>query len=145
MSTEENKELIRRFAECWNQGSLALIEEFIATDFIQHDPQRPDIRSREDYKRWYAETHSLFPDLYITVEDLVAEADRVVARWTFRGTNTGDFETPAPSPATGKQVTVSGVDIFRLAGGKIVEAWFHEDTMGMMQQLGFLPVPEQAS
>jgi steroid delta-isomerase-like uncharacterized protein len=145
MSTEENKELLRRLTEGWNQGNLTLIEELIAPDFINHDPHRPDVRSRENYQHWVSESRSLFPDLHITVEDLVAEADKVAVRWTFRGTNTGDFETPTPSPATGKQVTVSGIDIYRFAGGKIVEEWFQEDTIGMMQQLGFLPVQEQAS
>ena len=145
MSTEDNKELLCRLTECWNQGNLTLIEELIAPDFILHDPHRPDVRSRENYQHWVTESRSLFPDLHITVEDLVAEAGKVAVRWTFRGTNTGDFETPTPSPATGKQVTVSGIDIYHFAGGKIVEEWFQEETMGMMQQLGFLPVPEQAS
>jgi steroid delta-isomerase-like uncharacterized protein len=145
MSTEDNKELLGRLTECWNQGNVALLEQLLAPDFIHHDPDRPDVRSREDYKRWLAESHSLFPDFHITVEDQVAEADKVAGRWTFRGTNTGAFETPAPLPATGKQVSVSGMSIFRFAAGKIVEEWFQEDTMGLMQQLGFLPVPEPAS
>jgi|SRR6266566_2195160 steroid delta-isomerase-like uncharacterized protein len=145
MSTENNKELLRRFTECWNQGNLALIEEFLAPDFIHHDPDRPDVRSREDYKRWFAESHHLFPGLHLTIEDLIAEVDKVVARWTFRGTNTGDFETPTPSPATGKQIITTGINIFLIKDGRIAEEWFQEDTMGMMQQLGFLPVPEQVS
>lgn len=74
---------------------------------------------------------------------MVAEADKVTGRWTFRGTNTGDFELPVPSPATGKQVSVTGMNIFRFTGGKIVEEWLQEDTMGMLQQLGFMPAPEQ--
>ena len=145
MSTEDNKELARRHAECWNQGNDAFIEELLAPDFIHHNPERPDVRSREDYKRWFADSLLLFPDLHITVEDQVAEADTVAGRWTFRGTNTGDFEIPAPAPATGKQVTVSGMSIFRFAGGKIVEEWIQEDTMGLLQQLGFMPAAEQAS
>lgn len=144
-STEANKELFYRLSECWNQGTVTLLENILASNYIHHDPDRPDVRSREDYKRWLTESHSLFPDLHLTVEDLVAEADKVVTRWTFRGTNTGDFETPTPSPATGKQVTVSGMNIFRFAEGKIVEEWFQEDTMGMLQQLGFIPTAEQES
>ena len=145
MSTEDNKELLHRLNECRNQGNVALLEELLAPDFIHHDPGRPDVRSREDYKRWLAESHHLFPDLHITGEDLVAEVDKVATRWTFRGTNTGDFELPAPAPATGKQVSFSGMNIFRFAEGKIVEEWFQEDTMGMLQQLGFMPAAEQAS
>jgi steroid delta-isomerase-like uncharacterized protein len=144
MSTEDNKELLRCLTECWNQGNVALLEEILAPDFIHHDPDRPDIRSREDYKRWLAESHSLFPDLHITVEDQVAAADKVAGRWTFRGTNTGAFEMPTLLPATGKQVSVSGMNIFRFAAGKVVEEWFQEDSMGMMQQLGFMPAAEQA-
>ncbi len=145
MSIEDNKELARRHEECWNQGNAALLEELLAPDFIHHDPDNPDVRNREDYKRWFAETHRLFPDFHITVEIVVAEADKVAGRWTWRGTNTGDFELPAPAPATGKQVSVSGMNIFRFAGGKIVEEWLQEDTMGMLQQLGLMPTPGQAS
>jgi predicted ester cyclase len=65
-----------------------------------------------------------------------------VTRWTFHGTNTGDFETPAPLPATGKKVAFTGTNIYRFAGGKIVEEWFLEDTMGLLRQLGFMPAEE---
>jgi steroid delta-isomerase-like uncharacterized protein len=145
MATEDNKELLHRLTECWNQGNVALLEEVLAPDFIHHDPDRPDVRSREDYKRWFAESYHLFPDFHVTVEIVVAEGDYVASRWTWSGTNTGDFEGPAPAPATGKQVSVSGMNILRFAGGKIVEEWFQEDTMGMLQQLGFMPAAEQAS
>jgi steroid delta-isomerase-like uncharacterized protein len=142
MSTENNMELLVRLNECWNQGNVAPLDEILATDYIHHDPDRPDVRSREDYKRWVTESHSLFPDLQIIGEDQVAEADKVATRWTFHGTNNGDFETPAPLPATGKQVAFTGMNIYRFAGGKIVEEWFQEDTMGMLQQLGFMPTEE---
>ena len=142
MSIEDNKQLARQHSEGWNQGNFALIEEILAPDFIHHDPDRPDVRSREDYKRWFAESRSLFPDLHITTDIQVAEGDYVAGRWTLRGTNTGDFELPAPAPATGKQVSVSGMSIFRFSGGKIVEEWLQEDTMGLLQQLGFMPAAE---
>jgi steroid delta-isomerase-like uncharacterized protein len=143
MSTEDNKELARRHTEAWNQGNIALIEEILAPDFIHYDPDRPDVRSREDYQRWFAESRSLFPDLHITTDIQIAEGDYMAGRWTFRGTNTGDFELPTSAPATGKQVTVSGMTIFRFSGGKIVEEWLQEDTMGLLQQLGFMPAPQQ--
>ena len=76
MSTEDNKEFLNRLNECWNQGNVALLEELLAPDFIHHDPDRPDVRSREDYKRWFAESHRLFPDLHITVEIVIAEVDK---------------------------------------------------------------------
>ena len=142
MSTEDNMDLLVRLNECWNQGNVAPLDEILASDYIHHDPGRPDVRSREDYKRWLAESHNLFPDLQIIGEDQVAEGDKVVTRWTFNGTNTGDFETPAPLPATGRKVAFMGMNIYRFAGGKIVEEWFLEDTMGMLQQLGFMPEAE---
>ena len=142
MSIEHNKELARRHTECWNQGNVAPLEELLAPDFIHHNPANPHVRSRKDYKRWFTESHRLFPDFHITVEIAVAEGDYGAGRWTWSGTNTGDFESPAPAPATGKQVSVSGMNIFRFAGGKIVEEWLQEDTMGMLQQLGFMPSQE---
>ena len=142
MSIEDKMELARRHEECWNQGNAPLLEELLAPDFIRHDPAHPDVRSREDYIRWFAESHRLFPDFHITVEVVVAEADKVASYWTWHGTNTGNFELPTPAPATGKQVSVSGMNILRFAGGKIVEEWFQEDTMGMLQQLGFMPEAE---
>ena len=75
MSTEENKELHNRLTECWNQGNVAPLDEILAPDYMHHDPDRPDVRSREDYKRWVAESHSLFPDLQIIGEDQVAEIE----------------------------------------------------------------------
>ena len=139
MSIEDNKEPARRHTACWNQGNVALLEELLAPDFIHHNPDNPDVRSREDYKRWFTESHRLFPDFQITVEIAVAEGDYGAGRWSWSGTNTGDFESPTPAPATGKQVSVSGMNIFRFARGKIVEEWLQEDTMGMLRQLGFMP------
>lgn len=146
MSTEENKVTVRRtIEEGWNQGSVAVFDELNAPAFINHDPGTPDVRSKEDYKRWVTETRSAFPNLQITIEDLVAEEDQVAMRLTFRGTHTGDLVTPIPLPATGKQITISGITIVRLAGGKAVEVWSQEDTMGFLQQLGVIPAPGQAS
>ena len=83
-----------------------------------------------------------FPDLHFTVEDLIAEGDKVVARLTVRGTQQGAF---MGIPPTGKHVTVTGIDINRLAGGKSVEHWLNMDTLGLLQQLGVIPAPGQAS
>ena len=80
MSIEDNKQLARQHSEGWNQGNFALIEEILAPDFIHHDPDRPDVRSREDYKRWFAESRSLFPDLHITNDIQVAEVDQLSHR-----------------------------------------------------------------
>ena len=146
MSTEENKAIVRRaIEEGWNQGHVAVFDELNARNFIYHDPGAPDVRTTEDYKRFAIESRNAFPDLHFTIEDLIAEGEQVVMRWTFRGTHTGELVTPMPLPATGKQVTVPGITIVHLAGEKGVEAWSQEDTLGFLQQLGVVPTPGQAS
>jgi predicted ester cyclase len=142
MSTEENKAIVRRaIEEGWNRGHVAVFDELNAPNFINHDPGAPGVRTKEDYKRWVTESLSAFPNFHMTIEDLIAEGDRVAMRWTFRGTNTGALVTPMPLPATGKQVTGSGVTIIRLVGEKAVEVWSQGDTLGFLQQLGVIPVP----
>jgi predicted ester cyclase len=124
MSTEENKANIRRWTdEGWNQRNWAIFDEVAAPNWTFHDPGFPQVHSLEDYKRTATEVCIAFPDLHVTIDDLIAEGDKVVARFTVRGTNIGDFVTPMPLPATGKQVSVSGIAIIRFAGGKEVEAW----------------------
>ncbi len=146
MSTEDNKASVRRFVEeGWNQRNLALFDELTAPNFIHHDPDFPNVRTREDYKQWFTENRNAFPDFQLTIDDMIAEGDQVATRWTFRGTNTGDIVTPMPLPATGKQVTVSGITVSRFAGSQVVENWQQGDTMGFMQQLGVIPAPGQAS
>ena len=146
MSTEDNKALIRRLIEeVWNQGNLAVFDELYAPDFLFHDPGLPQVRTREEDKRWITETLNIFPDLHITIEDLIAEGDQVVVRMTGRGTNTGDILAPSPHPATGKQVTMTGIAIARISNDQFVEIWHQVDWLGMFQQLGVIPTPGQAS
>ncbi len=144
MSIEGNKAALRRvFEEVWNQGKVALIDELFAPNFLYHAPEDPDVRTLEDYKRYITEHHSTFPDLHFTIEDIIAEGEQVVVRYTVHGTNTGDFVLPEMRiPATGKQGTVMGIYIARMASGKVVEVWEQMDTLGMFQQLGLIPVPE---
>ena len=146
MSTEENKAIVRRaIEEVWNQGNVELADELYAPNVRFQNPGVADVRTLADFKRWVTAFRSAFPDGYTTIEDLITEGDQVVLRYTFRGTNTGDFVTPMPLPATGKQVTVSGISIVRIAGGKAVESWNQADYLGFMQQLGVIPAPGQAS
>ncbi len=144
MSTEDNKTTVRRLIEeGWNQGKLAVFDELAAPNWIHQDPLRPHVRTREDFKRHVAETRSAFPDLHLTMEDVIAEEDKVVVRWMRRGTRTGDFVTPTIHlPATGKQVAVTGITIFRMASGKVVETWNQPGSLGLYQQLGLIPVPQ---
>ncbi len=146
MSTEDNKASMRRsIEEGVNQGNIAVFDELCAPNWVYHDPANPGVRTLEDYKRFVTETRSAFPDFQMTIEDLIAEGDKVVVRGTIRGTNTGDIETPMHIPATGKPITITGISIVRFAGGKAVEVWNQGDSLGLLQQLGLIPVPGQAS
>lgn len=109
------------------------VDEFFATEFVAHGPSvgiRPDVTGT---KQWTAAIMKAFPDYYVTVEDQFSEGDKVVTRWTARGTHKGEFQGIRP---TGKRLTVTGITISRYAGGKIVESWAEWDTQDMMQQLG---------
>ena len=146
MSTEENKALVRRaIEEVWNQGNVALADELYAPNIRFQNPGAADVRTLEDFKRLVTALRSPFPDGHMTIEDMIAEGDQVVSRYTFRGTNTADFVAPMPLPATGKQVTMTGIAIARLAGGKVVEVLDMGDNLGLLQQLGVVPAPGQAS
>lgn len=144
MSTVDNKTAVRRLIEeGWNQGQVAVFDELCASDWIHHDPSQPHVRTREDFKRNVTQTRSAFPDLHFTIEDLIAEGEQVALRWMRLGTHTGDFVTPTMHlPATGKQVSVTGITIFRVASGKVVETWNQSDRLGLYQQLGLIPVPQ---
>jgi steroid delta-isomerase-like uncharacterized protein len=135
MSTEQNKALVHRFFE---EFSTTIVDELYVADYIHHDPGLPPEmqRGRDAYKQLVTMFRTGFPDIKVTVEDLVAEGEKVVARWTWRGTNQGEFQG---MPPTGKQVTGSGISIHRLASGKFAEAWVNFDTLGMLQQLGVIP------
>ena len=137
MSTEENKALLRRvYEEIYNQRNLAVIDELAVPNFVFHNASMA-IQGLEAYKQFVSMFFSAFPDSHFTVEDMIAEGDRVVVRHTFRGTHKGDF---MGIPPTGKQVTVTGISLSRLANGKGVEAWFNGDDLGLMQQLGVIPM-----
>ena len=145
MSAEENKALVRRLIEeVWNQGHLAVFDELYAPDFLFHDPGLPHVRTREEDKHWIVGILDAFPDFHITLDDVIADGDQVVVRLTARGTNTGDIVAPRPHPATGKQVTITGIAIARIANGQFVEIWHQVDWLGMFQQLGLIPAPGQA-
>ena len=142
MSTEENKAAIRRLAEEFNQGNLAVVDESFAPDFVYHDPANPTVHSRQDYKQWLTQFLAAFPDAHFSLEDMLAEEDKVAYRYTLRGTQSGSWRGAAP---TGKPITVTSINIARLTDGKIVEGWQNSDALGLVQQLGLIPTPGQAS
>ena len=137
MSAEELKAIFRRvFEEVYNQGKLNVADEIYAADYVLHNPASPEIRGPEALKQFFAMYRAAFPDLHYTVEDLIAEGDKVVARWTATGTHQGEL---MGIPPTGKQVVVTGISIVRITGGKIVEDDSNHDALGMLQQLGVIP------
>ena len=139
MSTEDNKALARRvYEETINQRNLAVLDELYVPDCVYHAPSRT-IQGVEALKQALWMYFTAFPDMRIAIEDMIAEGDRVVIRFTYRGTHKGDL---MGIPPTGKQVTVTGIDIMRIANGKILEEWINND---LMQQLGVTSTPEQAS
>jgi ketosteroid isomerase-like protein len=136
--SEQNKTNVRRlFEELWSKGNLSVADELIAPTHEHHDPSMPDLgRGPEAEKKRVTLYRNAFPDLRFTIEDVIAEGETVMARYSVRGTHKGDLSGIAP---TGKQATVSGMSIVRFAGGKMVEGWANWDALGLMQQLGVVP------
>ncbi|TET40562.1 MAG: ester cyclase [Dehalococcoidia bacterium] len=135
MSIEENNAIARRWNdEIYDKGSLAAIDELFATNFVWHYAPPGVAPDREGYKQEnVTNLRASFADIQCTIEDMVAEEDKVAVRWTWHGTHTGEFWGIAP---TGKQVTITGINVLRIVGGKIVEEWGESDFLGFMQQLG---------
>jgi len=142
MSESDNKAIIRRFVEeGLNKRNAALIDEVYSTDYVGHDPDRPAPRRFEDLKQGMVGLlGKVFPDAQYSIDGLFAEDDTVVWHWTFRATHQGEL---MGIPPTGKVVNFSGVNIFRMMDGKVVEDWVYRNTIGMMQQLGAMPAPGQ--
>jgi steroid delta-isomerase-like uncharacterized protein len=136
MSIEDNKAVVRRFYG-ESVHNPALMDELLAPNYVLHLPGGPSISGIEPAKQLMIAYTTGFPDLQLTTEDLIGEGDRVAIRNTWHGTHQGIFQG---IPATGKQVTFTGSDVFRLVDGKIAEQWADLDTLGLMQQLGVLPV-----
>jgi len=135
--SKENKAVVRGYLEqVWNEGRVELFERFYAQDVVGHNGSvATDAKSM---KEGLAMIRSAIPDINIALDDELAVEDKVVARYTISGTHQGEL---LGIPATGKQIVWSGITIFRLAGGKIVEYWLQTDNMGLMQQLGAIPAP----
>jgi steroid delta-isomerase-like uncharacterized protein len=135
--SEQNKMLVRRvLEEVWNRGNFAVVDELIARDYVGHSSI--ETRGAQGYKQFFVAQRKAFPDIQYTVEDQVAEGDRVVTRWKARGTHRGEL---MGIPPTGKQGAVTGITIFRIVGGNVVECWTNVDELGMLQQLGVIPAP----
>jgi steroid delta-isomerase-like uncharacterized protein len=135
--SEQNKAIARRgFEEIWGKGGFAVLDEIYAPNVVLHDPAAPGIQGHEGIKQLVTMNRGGFPDLRFTIEDQIAEGDKVVTRWMAGGTHQAEFNG---IPATGTKASVGGITISRFAGGKIVEENTIWDTLGLLQQLGVVP------
>jgi steroid delta-isomerase-like uncharacterized protein len=131
----ENKAVVRRcFKEIWSKGNIDLIDQLVAPNYAHHDSAGPmPGAGRDGFKQHVTAYRTAFPDLTFTVDDILAEDNKVTARWTARGTHIGTLLGMAP---TGKQVTTEGISVLRIANGKLAESWVTWDTWGLMKQIG---------
>jgi steroid delta-isomerase-like uncharacterized protein len=138
VSVEENKSLARRyFDDLWTGGDEEFIDRHVAVDYVFHDANTPGgVRGTDGLRRYYWRFRAGFPDMRFTVEDQVAEGDKVVTRWSVEATQSGPFLGMPPSDKT---LHVTGINIFRFVDGYFVEGWHNLDTLGLLQQLGAVP------
>jgi steroid delta-isomerase-like uncharacterized protein len=134
---EDNKAIVRQYyAEVLTKGNVAAIDDLVSPTYIGHDPAAPDAQGTMGLKQRVTRLRTAFPDLHVTVEDMVAEGDKVATRFTLQGTDKGEFRGIAP---TGKQVRWTATSIIRLENGKFAEGWANADDLGRMRQLGAFP------
>ena len=142
MSTEENKVVARHsFEEVMNNVNLAVIDEVFSPNYVLHAPSGP-VHGLEGFKQFVLGYRSAFPDARYAIEEMIADQDKVVTRWSGTGTHLGEL---MGIPPTGKRATVTGISIGRYEGGKFVEEWLNFDALGMLQQLGVISTPGQES
>ncbi len=141
MPTEQNKKVVRRFYEVvFDKKRVDLTNDLFAWDYVDHAPAPGQSPGLEGAQQKWAMVIAATPDLHVQIEDIVAEGDRVVVRWTYEGTHRGPL---MGIPPTGKHFRTSGISISRLAEGKIAENWDEVDRLGWLQQLGVIPAPKQ--
>jgi len=132
MSLEENKAIVRCLIEAVNMRHLSSIEDLVAPDYVDHTRQ---LRGLEVLKQFATMIYKSFSDFHMTIEDIIAEGDKVWVRTTITGTHTGEYRGLAP---TGKKFTEASVDIYRLVNGKVVEGWNVQDELDFLKQLGII-------
>jgi steroid delta-isomerase-like uncharacterized protein len=135
MSTQQNKAILKRFISEVNKGNFNVMDELFAEDLVDWYPSPGATPSREGFKQNLIGTRKTFPDFHWSLEDIIAEGDKVVYRLMMQGTDTGGF---MGMPPTGKKVSFAGISILRFAHGKAVERWYIGDNMTALHQLGLL-------
>jgi steroid delta-isomerase-like uncharacterized protein len=142
MSAEENKELVRRYLAAVDRRDEATLDAVLAPEYRYHVPGQPAPLDRAGLRAFVAAFQAAFPDLTHTVEDQVAEGDRVATRSTNRGTHRGEL---MGMPPTGRRFAGAGINVVRIVDGRIAEEWVVFDALGMLQQLGVFPAPESGT
>jgi len=140
-AAEQNRALIKQVLELIDERKLDEAFELYAEDYIYHGPNGEVLNGREGIRGLWEVFLTGFPDLRSTVEDIVTEGDMLVLRWRIEGTHTGEFLGVAPS---GAEINLRITEIFRIANGQLVEAWDQYDRLGLMQQIGAIPAPQEA-
>jgi len=143
MSAKDLKALERHLADEFNKGKaacMALHDELISPSIVYHTAAGTDLRGLKDVKQFFSGMYDAFPDFHMTIDDIIAEEDKAVVRYTWTGTHKREF---MGIPATNKKVTGWTIQIDRFVGGKMVEAWERMDTLSIMQQLGVVPTPKK--
>ena len=140
MSIEENKALVRRYFDEENSKNVAALDEIIAADFVGYTSGREEVRSPEGLKQLWARLFAAFPDYRATIDDMVAEGDKVVLRSSVYGTHQGEF---MGIPPTGREIQWPVTSIYRLSDGIVQELWIELDLMSLMQQLSMELKPKE--
>jgi steroid delta-isomerase-like uncharacterized protein len=141
-SAEQNRALVRQVLELIDQRKLDEAFELYAQDYIYHGPGGQELRGRDGIRGLWEVFLIGLPDLHSTIEDMVSEGDKLVLRWRIEGTHTGEFLGVAPTNA---EINLGITEIFRIANGQLAEAWDQYDRLDLMQQIGAIPMPEEAS
>lgn len=144
ISAEQIKSNVRtEIDEAWNNKNLEVLDKIYAPDFVYHIPPYPDLVGLDAYKAYIEGNHAAYPDLKLTIRDIIVEGNAGAMTWTYEGTQTGDSPTLG-IPATGKHVVFSGCAFFRVNDeGKTTETWNYVDWVGLMKQLGFTITPPE--
>ena len=143
MSTDEIKALMHRFFDASNkslEAYFALVDEKFATNYVMHPVMGEDIHGIKEIKQYLKAAYEAFPDSHRTMDDIIVEGDKAAVRSTATGTHKAAF---MGLPPTNKKITYWAIEINRFADGKLVETWARMDTLGMMQQLGAIPMPKK--
>lgn len=139
--SEKNKAVMRRiYDEIWNQGNFEVLDEIVSADYVGHIPTPPEAPTGREGLRWLIQMYrSAFPDINVQVDDQIAEGEKVLTRITIQGTHQGQFMN---IPPTNKKIKVTALVVTRFRNGQNIEGWAELDRFGMMQQLGFIPMPQ---